>query len=334
MKRQTSKRMLTGMLLFCVITAILLVTYGLFNAQSQERKVYRIILVPKTIDDTNGFWTSLIAGAELGAEEFNVDIEVQGGSSEEDIEGQIKRIRESIKKMPDAILVAPCSYSETTEALQEVVNSGIKLILIDSVIDKDIAQSIVATDNYLAGKELGEFTRKLMDENKNSQIGIVGHVKGASTAIEREKGMREGLGEYEPQVMDVVFCGSSYDKAYSLTVDMLGKYPDMRMIMGTNEYAAVGAARAIKDLGLTGKVKVVGFDNSVEEIQLLEEGVFQGIIIQKPFNMGYLGVEQAVDILNGKSVEVNLDSGCKMIDRENMYEEENQRLLYPFTGQQ
>ena len=320
------------MFLCCILTALFLVIFSLLHMQDQDQKVYKIILIPKTIDEKNGFWTSLIAGAELGAEEFKSDIEIVGGKSETDVEGQIKCIKESIEKMPDAMLVAPCSYSEMSEALQDVVDSGIKLILIDSVIDRDIAQGVVATDNYLAGRELGEFTRGLLSEN--SQIGIVAHVKGASTAIERENGMREGLGDYEKQVMDVVFCGSSYEKAYSLTVDMLNKYPEMGVIMGTNEYAAVGAARAVKDLGLAGRVKVVGFDNSIEEIQLLEEGVFQGIIIQKPFNIGYLGVEQAVNVLDGKKADKNVDSGCKMITKENMYEEENQRLLYPFTGQQ
>lgn len=332
MKKYTSKRIITGMFLCCILTALFLVIFSLLHMQDQDQKVYKIILIPKTIDEKNGFWTSLIAGAELGAEEFKSDIEIVGGKSETDVEGQIKCIKESIEKMPDAMLVAPCSYSEMSEALQDVVDSGIKLILIDSVIDRDIAQGVVATDNYLAGRELGEFTRGLLSEN--SQIGIVAHVKGASTAIERENGMREGLGDYEKQVMDVVFCGSSYEKAYSLTVDMLNKYPEMGVIMGTNEYAAVGAARAVKDLGLAGRVKVVGFDNSIEEIQLLEEGVFQGIIIQKPFNIGYLGVEQAVNVLDGKKADKNVDSGCKMITKENMYEEENQRLLYPFTGQQ
>ncbi len=331
-KKYTSKRIITGMFLCCILTALFLVVFSLLHMQDQDQKVYKIILIPKTIDEKNGFWTSLIAGAELGAEEFKSDIEIVGGKSETDVEGQIKCIKESIEKMPDAMLVAPCSYSEMSEALQDVVDSGIKLILIDSVIDRDIAQGVVATDNYLAGRELGEFTRGLLSEN--SQIGIVAHVKGASTAIERENGMREGLGDYEKQVMDVVFCGSSYEKAYSLTVDMLNKYPEMGVIMGTNEYAAVGAARAVKDLGLAGRVKVVGFDNSIEEIQLLEEGVFQGIIIQKPFNIGYLGVEQAVNVLDGKKADKNVDSGCKMITKENMYEEENQRLLYPFTGQQ
>jgi ribose transport system substrate-binding protein len=332
MKKQTSKKIITGIFFAGMFTVIFLITFSLLYPQDQEKKVYKIILIPKTVDNANGFWTYLMAGARLGAEEFNVDIEIAGGNYEEDVEGQIQRIKESIQKKPDAMLVAPCSYSEMTETLGGVVDSGIKLILIDSVIDKDISESIVATDNYLAGKELGEFTKTLLTEN--SEIGIVGHVKGTSTAIEREKGMREGLGTYESQVRDIVFCGSSYDKAYSLTVDMLKQYPKIEVIMGTNEWSTVGAARAIKALGLAGKVKVVGFDNSIEEIQFLEEGVCHGIIIQKPFNMGYLGVEQAVKILDGKQAEKNLDSGSKMITKDNMYEEENQRLLYPFTGQQ
>ena len=332
MKKLTGKTLVTGMFLCCILTALFLIIFNLLSMQSQDQKVYKMILIPKTIDETNGFWTSLIAGAELGAEEFKADLEIVGGKSETDIEGQINCIQDSIAKKPDAMLVSPCSYSEMSEALQKVVDNGIKLVLIDSVIDRDIAQGIVATDNYLAGRELGEFTRGLL--TGQSQIGIVAHVKGSSTAIERENGMRDGLGDYENQIMDVVFCGSSYDRAYKLTVEMLEKYPQMEVIMGTNEYSAVGAAEAVKDLGLKGKVKVVGFDNSIKEIQLLEEGVFQGIIIQKPFNIGYLGVEQAVHILDGKKYEKNVDSGCKMITKENMYEEENQRLLYPFTGQQ
>ena len=49
--------------------------------------------------------------------------------------------------------------------------------------------------------------------------------------------------------------------------------------------------------------------------------------------MGYLGVEQAIHVLNGKKAEPKLDSGSKLITKENLYEDENQRLLYPFSGQ-
>lgn len=331
-KKLKNKRLITGLFILCIVLGTILIAYGLLSTQKEAAKGYKIIVIPKIIDEGNGFWSTLIAGAQLGAEENQVKLEVVGSESEEDIEGQIDHIRKSIKKKPDAMVVSPSSFSETTEALKEVVDSGIKLVLIDSVIDKSISDSIVATDNFEAGKKLGEFTATYL--KGDSQIGIVNHVKGVSTSIQREQGMKTGLGIYKKQVMETVFCGSSYEKAYDLTKEMLAKYPQMKVIMGTNEYAAVGAARAIKDIGVAGTVKIVGFDNSIEEIQLMEAGVFQGIVIQKPFNIGYLGVEQAVNLLEGRHVVKNIDSGCKLITKENMYEEESQRLLYPFTGQQ
>lgn len=67
-----------------------------------------------------------------------------------------------------------------------------------------------------------------------------------------------------------------------------------------NEITTVGAARAIKELGLKEQVKLVGFDSSTNEIKWIEEGVIQAVVIQKPFNMGYLGVKTAYEALQGK----------------------------------
>lgn len=94
MKKLTGKTLVTGMFLCCILTALFLIIFNLLSMQSQDQKVYKMILIPKTIDEKNGFWTSLIAGAELGAEEFKADLEITGGKSETDIEGQIKCIHE------------------------------------------------------------------------------------------------------------------------------------------------------------------------------------------------------------------------------------------------
>ena len=331
MSRQMSRKVGTRIVLF-ILLATILVTFGIQVQEEQEKeKTYHLIFVPKTIDSANDFWTALIKGAELGAEEFGAEIEVVGGRSEDDVETQIKTIEESIQKNPEAILVAPADYSLLHDVLQKVKDAGITLIYIDSTTENDIADCEVSTDNYKAGKELGKYAKTLIDED--IKIGIMGHVKGTSTEIERENGIRDGLENYKANIVDILYCDSSYEKAYSQTKTMLMKNPEIRLLIGTNEYATVGTARAIKDMGMEKKSKMVGFDNSVEEIQLLEEGVFDGIIIQKPFNMGYMGVEQAIALLEGKTVEKTLDSGCKLITRDNMYEEENQRLLYPFSGQ-
>ena len=74
---------------------------------------------------------------------------------------------------------------------------------------------------------------------------------------------------------------------------------------------------------------MAGIDSSVEQIQLLEEGVYEALAIQKPFNMGYLGVETAVKLLEGEQVETYINSGSELVTKENMYTEENQKLLFP-----
>lgn len=331
MKRMYNKRLSIAFIFIAVATLVIM---WIVTMNMDKKEPYRMVYVPKTIDEANGFWTSLIEGVKMGADEYGADVqvEVKAGESEEDYKGQNKCIEAAIAEGPDAILVSPCSYTKSVEILEKVVDAGIPLVLIDSEIEKDIGQIIVATDNHAAGVELGKYASTLIDGD--TQIGIVGHVKGASTAIDREQGVRDGLGEYESCIQEVVFCDSSYERAYRLTEKMIRDYPDIGMIVGLNEYSALGVARAVEDMGLKDQVQVVGFDSSVEQIQLMERGVFQGVIIQKPFNMGYLGVKQAVKLVEGKDVKKNLKSGSKLITMDNLYEEENQRLLYPFTGQQ
>lgn len=330
--RKWIKAQWTSTLISCILVGIsLFVMLALVWPDTEEKDPYKLIFIPKTIDPSNGFWTSLIQGAELGAAEFGAELEVFGTDSEGDVDEQIELIYSCIEKKPDALMIAPADYSRTTEVLRDVKESGIKLILLDSTIDQNIADAVICTDNYVAGKELGEYTKRFLDGE--SVIGVVAHVQGTSTAMERENGIRDGLGVYEARIADVVFCNSSYEKAYELTKQMLSDYPNMNVLIGLNEYSAIGAARAVRDLGMAGEIHMVGFDSSIEEIQYLEEGVFDAIIIQKPFNMGYLGVEQTINVLTNREVERDIDSGSKLITRDNMYEEENQRLLYPFSDQ-
>ena len=57
----------------------------------------------------------------------------------------------------------------------------------------------VATDNVEAGRRLGEYARTIV--GKDDKIAVISHVKGVSTAVEREQGFREGLGDYEKNIV-------------------------------------------------------------------------------------------------------------------------------------
>ena len=284
--------------------------------------------IPKAMDDSNDFWTAMIEGAQMAALDNDVELTIMSPRLETDIDVQNQMIEDAIAMQPNAIVLAPCDYTKTTPYAQKVIDAGIKLLILDSTMDKDFGCTVVATDNVEAGRKMGEYMKGHL--NEDSVIGIVGHVKGASTATDREQGIREAIGEYEDQIVDVVFCNSSYSTAIEVTEQMLAEHPDINVIFGLNEYSAVGAARAIKKLGLTGKVHMIGFDSSLEEVSMMEEGVIDAIVVQKALNMGYLGVTIAYQESLSSEIQDDVDSGSVLITKDTIYTEENQKLLFPF----
>ena len=325
MKKRKQWFMLVGITL-----AVCLIFGGmLYIRQKNFSKKWSLIYIPKTEDGTNDFWTSLISGTRMAAQECGADLEVMAPEREQDVEVQNRLLQKAIEKNPDAILFSPSSFDASDELLQEAKEKGIKITFIDSYTENNIQDMTVATDNLEAGKMLGEYARTLL--NEDSKIAIVSHVKGVSTAIEREKGFREGLGNYNKNVVDVVYCNSLFDKASQLAEELMKRYPDLEMIAGMNEYSAVGAARAVQRQEKENKIQVVGVDSSQEAVQLMEKGVFKGIVVQKAFKMGYLGVTETVRMLQGKPYDENVNSGCQLVTPENMYSGEIEKLIFPFN---
>lgn len=322
-RKKTDIRILA---VFLLVLGVLAAGFVLWQKRTEAFKKLEIVMIQKALDDTD-FWTSIAQGGEMAAAENDAVLTVTGPAREQDISMQNEMILDAIAQKPDAIVLAPGSSEDTLPYARQIEEAGITLILLDSTMEGDAGTSVVATDNFQLGFKMGNYMKQFVDED--TVIGIVGHVEGSSTALGREAGFRAGLGEAESQVAEVVFCDSITERASELTRGLLEKYPDMNMIVGLNEYSAVGAARAVLELGLSDQIRMAGIDSSIEQIQLLESGVYEALAIQKPFNMGYLGVETAIRAARGEKVEPSIDSGSELITKENMYTEANQKLLFP-----
>lgn len=311
-----------------LIAASVVIFIGLLKPEATQTRKCSLIYIPKIRDDTNDFWTSVISGCRMAAEEYESELEIMAPDKEENVEEQNRLLRAAIEKKPDAILFSPSSMNASDELLKEAKDKGIRITYIDSYTKEDLQDLTVATDNVNAGRMMGEYARTLLD--KDSKIAIVSHVKGVSTAVEREQGFREGLGDYAENIVETVYCNSLYEKSYELAQKLMEKYPDLEMIAGMNEYSAVGVGRAVSDAGVKDRIDVVGVDCSQEAINLMEMGVYKGIIVQKAFRMGYIGVEETIHMLNGDAVEKNIDSGCELVTPENMYDSDIERLIFSF----
>ena len=294
----------------------------------EERRMF-LVYIPKVEDSTNDFWKALILGTKMAAKEYNADIEIKAPAEENDIERQNELLKEAISEEPDAILFSPSSFTESNDLLKEAKEKGIRISFIDSYTEEKVQDLTVATDNLEAGEQLGKFAATLL--GPDDQIAIVAHVKGVSTAVEREEGFRKGLGDLAKNIVEVVYCDSQYEKSRKLTQELMEKYPNLKMVAGMNEYSSVGAARAVKAAGAKDRIQVVGVDSSQEAVQLMENGVFKGLVVQKAFKMGYIGVKETILMLRGKSYEKDVNSGCELVTPDNMYDSEIEKLLFPFN---
>lgn len=300
-----------------------------YRQKKIEERRMSLVYIPKVEDSTNDFWKALILGTKMAAKEYNADIEIKAPNEENDIERQNELLKEAISEEPDAILFSPSSFTESNDLLKEAKEKGIRISFIDSYTEEKVQDLTVATDNLEAGEKLGKFAATLL--GPDDQIAIVAHVKGVSTAVEREEGFRKGLGDLAQNIVEVVYCDSQYEKSRKLTQELMEKYPNLKMVAGMNEYSSVGAARAVKAAGAKDRIQVVGVDSSQEAVQLMENGVFKGLVVQKAFKMGYIGVKETILMLRGKSYEKDVNSGCELVTPDNMYDSEIEKLLFPFN---
>ncbi|WP_239613740.1 substrate-binding domain-containing protein [Cohnella mopanensis] len=315
------------------IAFILIVIAGLvywFNGLS-DKKPLDITVIIKSTDKSIEFWEVLVDGIHEASQEFDTNVQVWGSKAETDVDEQIALVEKAIRGRPDAIVLAANDYDRLVPVAEKVKKSGIKLIIVDSGIDSDVAQSIVATDNVNAGKEAGQAMKQHLEGP--AKVAIISYVKNAASHIDREKGVREILsGNPNIELLDTFYVEGSEQNAYLMAKEILNEYPDMLGIVGLNEPTTVGAGRAIRELEVKERVKLIGFDSSFNEIKLLDEGIIKATVIQRPFQMGYLSIKTAVEAVRGKKIPGIIDTGSLLITKRNMYEEENQKLLFPFVG--
>lgn len=310
---------------FCA--ALILSAVVLLYRRSADDSLY-IIYITKSRSTNNDFWDAVKKGADTAAKENNARIEVMMPENETRIDQQNEMILEAVAKRPSAIVVTPASETRNIEALKKVKEAGIPLVFVDSTTEEVVADAMVCTDNVEAGRKVGE--RIAASITEQDVIGVVSHVQGVSTAREREQGLREGLGEHASQIVETVYSNSIAEHGAEVTQQMLKDHPEITYIACMNEDSTVGASRGVKAAGAQDRVTIVGFDNALESIQDMEEGRIDALVVQKAFTMGYLGIENAARLVRGEAVDYFTDSGSVLVDRDTMYDEQNEELLFPF----
>lgn len=281
---------------------------------------------------TSPYWQTVFAGAEAAAEELGVDLTTQGAAEESDIAGQIAILENAVTQGPDAIVLAPTA-SEPLGAPIDRAAESVPIIMVDSAAQTEAYTSFLTTDNFAAGQLAADALADAIEALHGApegEIAILTALPGVGSLTQRDEGFRDGLGNY-PGLTEVAnrFNNNDATQALSNTLDILVANPNLVGIFADNLPMGVGAGRAIAERGIEDQVAVVAFDSDDAEIGYLQEGQIKALVVQNPYRMGYEGVKTAVAVINGETVEKDIDTGVTIVTQENFDTEEVQALLYP-----
>lgn len=306
------------------------------GGRRDARQRLSIAVIPK--GTTHEFWKSIHAGAiqaarELSADTANprVDIIWKGPFREDDREQQIQVVEGFLSQGVQGIVLAPLDDRALVRPVEEARRAGIPTVIIDSRLESDAPVSYVATDNHTGG-ELG--ARRL-----GELLGGRGHVlllryaEGSASTMEREAGFLEALRASYPRITVVSadqYAGPTRETAKRAAENLLNRYRgDLQGIFTPNESSTIGMLLALQDIGLAGKVRFVGFDASTILVDAVRAHQLDGLVVQNPMRMGYLGVKTMVDHLRGRAVEPNVDTGVMLVTSANLDSAATQALVNP-----
>ena len=103
----------------------------------------------------------------------------------------------------------------------------------------------------------------------------------------------------------------------------------IKVIFTTGERSTIGACEAVAEADMIGQVAIIGFNSNDTELTYLKNGTLSGLMVQNPYNMGYLGVYYAGRVLAGENVSPTIDTGVTYVSRDNLNSDDIRLLLDP-----
>ncbi|MCM1156988.1 MAG: ABC transporter substrate-binding protein [Bacteroidales bacterium] len=275
------------------------------------------------------FWKTVEQGAMDAGEELNIHVTFEAPEDESQIDVQIGMMEKAIENQSDAIVLAPLDTDRLNEVIDKAVKKGIPVLTLDSDVTTETRVATIGTDNETAGAIAARNAAELM--GGEGKVAIISFVEGAQTAIARNEGFIREMEKYNGkiEIVGIAYCGGDSEVAKEQALEFIKQYPDIACIYGANEGSAVGVAAAVCEKNRQDDIIVLGFDSSDAEIAFLAEGAIDGMMVQNPYNMGYLGVRNINKVLDGKAIEERIDTGATYVNGDNLYDEDTQWLLYP-----
>jgi len=260
-------------------------------------------LITKT--DTNPFFVQMRKGAQGEARAQGVELQSFAGKQDGDNEAQVQAIENLMSFGAKGFLITPNDSKAIVPSIDKAHEQDMLVIALDTPTDPaNAADATFATDNYQAGKLIGQWAKAKFDkEGKQAKIAMLDlNANQVSVDVKRDQGFLDGFGinvgdpnrigdENDPRIAGHDVTDGAEDGGRTAMENLLQKDPSINLVYTINEPAAAGAYQALKAAGKDKDVTIVSIDGGCPGIDNVKAGVIGATSMQFPLKMASLGIE-------------------------------------------
>jgi ribose transport system substrate-binding protein len=314
------KRIFIFVILAGVMTSLLF--FGCRRREESGKEGPTIAFVLKTLN--NPFFIDMEKGAREAAAKLPINLLVQSGEREIDVEKQMQIIENLIQRQVDAICLVPTGSKEIIPAIVKANQANIPVLILDNKVNEEaLAQagghiaSYIGSDNVEGGRIAGKYLVKKL--NGEGKVAILEGIPGQEAGDQRLSGFLEAVKE-APGIEIVASQTANWemDQGFNVFQNILQSHPEVEALFSCSDNMALGAIEAIAAAGRTGDVMVVGFDAITEAREAIRKGTMEGSLAQYPAEIGRLGVEYAYQFLNGEDIPEYVPTKIELITTEKL----------------
>lgn len=291
----------------------------------------RIAVVPK--GTTHEFWKSVHAGAVKASRELDVDVVWKGPLREDDLKAQIDVVASFVAQGVSGIVLAPLNDAALKAPVRAAAQAKIPVVVFDSDLAGDEHVSFVATDNHAAGKLAGAHLGRAIGDK--GRVVMLRYQEGSASTQRREQGFLDAVRALPGVTIasENQYGGATTETAFkrseSLLLALDAAEGAIDGVFTPNESTTFGMLQALRKTNVAKKVKFVGFDTSEKLLGALREGDIEALVVQHPFNMGYVAVKTMVAHLRGEPVEKRIDTGSRVVTKQDLDDPAVREMVSP-----
>lgn len=260
-------------------------------------------LITKT--DTNPFFVKMKEGALAEAKKIGINLKTYAGKVDGDNESQVAAIETCIADGAKGILLTASDTKAIVPSVQKARAAGLLVIELDTPLDPiDAADMTFATDNFAAGKLIGEWAKATLgDKAASAKIAMLDlAVSQPSVDVLRDQGFLTGFGidvkdpnkwgdETDARIIGHEVTAGNEEGGRKAMETLLAKDSNPTVMYTINEPSAAGGYQALKAVGKQKGVLIVSIDGGCPGVKDVKAGVIGATSQQYPLLMASKGID-------------------------------------------